>query len=103
MKHAKCFSIVVAGVMALYGLVGFYFLPLASFEGDLTRMAKLPEAYFGWTKEQPAINPLLMKSAGWQESDVLAIGDSFTTAQIWRNCVRATRSAHQNRDVGKCF
>jgi len=70
--------------MGLYGLVGFYFLPLASFEGDLTRMAKLPESYFGWTKEQPEINPLLMKSAAWRDADVLAIGDSFTMAQVWQ-------------------
>lgn len=84
MRHAKFFSIFVAVVMALYGLVGFYFLPLASFEGDLTRLAKLPESYFGWTREQPAINPALMKSAKWQDAAVLAIGDSFTYAQVWQ-------------------
>lgn len=70
--------------MALYGLVGFYFLPLASFEGNLTRMAKLPETYFGWTRPQPAIDPSLMKSAEWQDAEVLAIGDSFTYAQVWQ-------------------
>lgn len=85
MNHAKIFTIVVGVAMGLYGLAGFYFLPLASFEGDLTRMAKLPESFFGWTKEQPAINPILMKSFGWQDADVLAIGDSFTTAQIWQS------------------
>jgi len=84
MKYAKFFSIFVAVFFALYGLIGFYFLPLASFDGSLTRMAKLPESYFGWTREQPAINPELMKSADWQEADVLAIGDSFTHAQIWQ-------------------
>lgn len=84
MKHSKLFSILVIAVLGLYGLVGFYFLPLASFEGDLTRMAKLPESLFGWTKEQPAVNPELMKSAEWQDADVLAIGDSFTNAQIWQ-------------------
>jgi hypothetical protein len=84
MRQAKFFSIFVAGAMAIYGLVGFYFLPLASFEGDLTRLAKLPESYFGWIKEQPAITPALMKSANWQDADVLAIGDSFTYAQVWQ-------------------
>ena len=93
MKYAKLFSIVVAAGMGLYGLVGFYFLPLASFEGDLTRMAKLPESYFGWTKEQPRINPALMKSAGWPEADVLAIGDSFTMAQVWQT-VLEQRGVH---------
>ena len=84
MRQAKLFSITVAVVIALYGLVGFYFLPLASFEGDLTRLAKLPESSFGWTKEQPAINPDLMKSAEWQDADVLVIGDSFSNAQVWQ-------------------
>ncbi len=84
MKHAKFFSIFVVTVVGLYGSVGFYCLPLASFEGDLTRMAKLPESLFGWTKEQPAINPTLMQSAEWQDADVLAIGDSFTNAQVWQ-------------------
>ena len=84
MKHAQFFSISVVVAAGFYGLVGFYFLPLASFEGDLTRMAKLPESLFGWTKEQPAITPAMMKSAEWQEADVLAIGDSFTYAQVWQ-------------------
>ncbi len=84
MKHSRFFSIFVAAVLGLYGLAGFYFLPLANFEGDLTRMAKLPESLFGWTKEQPVIDPELMKSAAWQDADVLAIGDSFTTAQVWQ-------------------
>lgn len=84
MNHAKFFSIFVAVAIGIYGLVGFYFLPMANFEGDLTRMAKLPEGYFGWTKEQPSINPELMKSASWQDADVLAIGDSFSNAQVWQ-------------------
>jgi hypothetical protein len=84
MKHTKFFSIFVSAVLALYGLAGFYFLPLASFNGDLTRMAKLPEQQFLRTKEQPVINPDLMKSAAWQDADILAIGDSFSAAQIWQ-------------------
>ncbi len=84
MNHSKYFTLIVATVIGIYGLVGFYFMPLASFEGDLTRMAKLPESLFGWTKEQPAINPELMKQAEWEDADVLAIGDSFTNAQIWQ-------------------
>lgn len=74
----------VAVVLTAYGLVGFHFLPLASYEGDLTRMAKLPESDFGWTREQPAVEEKWMQSAGWEEADVLAIGDSFTTSQMWQ-------------------
>ena len=84
MSQARLYTILVAVIMAVYALVGFYFLPLASFEGNLTRMAKLPEAYFGWTREQPTIDPRLMKSADWQDADVLVIGDSFSYAQLWQ-------------------
>lgn len=74
----------VAAVLVAYGLLGFYFLPQAGFEGDLTRMAKLPESDFGWTREQPAIDEKWMHSASWEEADVLAIGDSFTTSLVWQ-------------------
>jgi hypothetical protein len=84
MNQARLYTILVAAVMAAYALVGFYFLPLASFEGNLTRMAKLPESYFGWTRPQPAIDPRLMRSAPWQDADVLVIGDSFSYAQLWQ-------------------
>lgn len=84
MNQARLYTMLVAVVMAAYASVGFYFLPLASFEGNLTRMAKLPESYFGWTREQPAIDPRLMKSAEWQDADVLVIGDSFSYAQLWQ-------------------
>lgn len=84
MKYAKLFSIFVFVVMAIYGLIGLYFLPLASFDGDLTRTGKLPESMFGWTKQQPAIEQNLLQSATWQEADVLVIGDSFTSPRIWQ-------------------
>lgn len=84
MSQARFYTILVAVIMAAYALIGFYFLPLASFEGNLTRMAKLPESYFGWTREQPAIDPRLMRSAEWQDADVLVIGDSFSYAQLWQ-------------------
>ena len=87
MKYARLFSIFVFVVMGLYGMVGFYFLPLANFEGGLTRMGKLPESLFGWTKEQPAIDPKLMQQASWQEADVLVIGDSFSDPRIWQTAL----------------
>ena len=87
MKHAKFFSIFVFVTMAIYAIVGFYFLPLASFEGDLTRMGKLPESQFGWTKEQPSIDPNLMRQASWQDADVLVIGDSFSDPRVWQTAL----------------
>lgn len=85
MTHARLFSIVVFSVIAIYGAIGFYFLPLANFTGPLTRMGKIPEALFGWTKEQPAINPDYLANAPWQEADVLAIGDSFSMPHLWQS------------------
>lgn len=84
MKHAKLFSILVAAVIGLYGAAGFYLLPLAGFQGDLTRVGLLPESLFGWTMPQPAIEPALLKQASWQEADVLVIGDSFSESGIWQ-------------------
>lgn len=84
MKYARFFSIFVFVVMALYGVVGFYFLPLANFEGNLTRMGEIPESLFGWNKKQPAVDPGLLQQTSWQDADVLAIGDSFTMPLLWQ-------------------
>lgn len=84
MKHAKLFSILVFAIMALYGAVGFYFLPLATFQAELTRMSMLPEMMFGWTKPQPAIDPALLHQSSWQEADVLVVGDSFSDGRLWQ-------------------
>lgn len=85
MKQARLFSIVVFTALLLYGAIGFYFLPLASFTGPLTRMGKIPESLFGWRKEQPAIDPEYLANAPWQEADVLAIGDSFSIPHLWQS------------------
>lgn len=84
MKHAKLFSILVFAVAAIYGIVGYAFLPLARFHGDLTRVGRLPESMFGWTLSQPAIPPALMQQSSWQEADVLVIGDSFSGSRVWQ-------------------
>jgi hypothetical protein len=84
MKPAKLFSVIVFVVIGIYGAIGLYFLPLAGFEGDLTRVAKLPESLFGWTRLQPSLEPELFKSASWQEADVLVIGDSFSEPRVWQ-------------------
>jgi hypothetical protein len=85
MKQARLFCIAVFSALALYGATGFYFLPLASFTGPLTRMGKIPESLFGWTKEQPVVNPKYLVNASWQEADVLAIGDSFSIPHLWQS------------------
>ena len=67
-----------------YGAAGFYFLPLATFQSELTRMALLPESLFGWTKSQPALDAKWLQQASMQEADVLVIGDSFSLGRIWQ-------------------
>ena len=84
MKHSQLFSAAVIFAVSIYAIIGFYFLPLSDFEGDLTRLAKLPESMFGWTKPQPAIAAELIQQATWQEADVLVIGDSFSKSHIWQ-------------------
>ncbi len=84
MKHARLFSIIVLGSAGFYGAIGLYFLPMATFQSELTRMAMLPESMFGWTKPQPAIDPELMHQSSWQQADVLVIGDSFSDGRVWQ-------------------
>ncbi len=84
MKYARFFSILIIATTAFYGAVGLYFLPLAGFEGDQTRIGLLPESMFGWTMPQPAIDPNLIKQSSWQDADVLVVGDSFSVVRIWQ-------------------
>lgn len=84
MRHAKFFSILVFAALLGYGAVGFYFLPMAGFQGDLTRGGMLPELQFGWRKPQPAIDAKLMQQSSLQEADVLVIGDSFSHGHVWQ-------------------
>lgn len=87
MKAEKLFSILVAASIACYGAVGYHFQPLASFDGDLSRVSMLPESLFGWTKPQPALDAALFRQAGWAEADVLVIGDSFSAPGIWQTAL----------------
>ena len=84
MRHARIFSICVFAVVLVYGAVGFYYLPLATFNGDLTRMGLLPEKLFGWTKPRPALDPKWMQQSSMQQADVLVIGDSFSEVRVWQ-------------------
>ena len=63
MKQARLFSIILFAALAIYGAIGFYFLPLANFTGPLTRMGKIPESLFGWTKPQPYVDPAYLANA----------------------------------------
>lgn len=84
MQQARAFSVAVSLVALLYGAVGYALLPQAAFEGDLTRMAMLPEQLFGWTRPQPAVAQGEVRQHSLAQADVLVIGDSFSTPLIWQ-------------------
>ncbi len=84
MRHAKFFSIFVFVVLLGYGAVAFYFLPLAVFQGELTRMGLLPESLFSATKPQPVLDAKWMQQSAMQDADVLVIGDSFSLGLVWQ-------------------
>ncbi len=87
MRHARFFSVFVLVTVLSYGAVGFYSLPQATFQGDLTRMGLLPERLFGWTKPQPALDSAWMQQASMREADVLVIGDSFSDSRVWQTAL----------------
>lgn len=95
MKPSKIFSILVFTMLLSYGLLGYYFLPLASFEGDLTRIGMMPESAFGWRQPQPALEITLMEQASMTEADVLVIGDSFSDGRVWQT--ELTRNGYKVR------
>lgn len=95
MRPAKIFSILVFATVLGYGLLGYYFLPLASYQGDLTRISLMPESEFGWRQPQPALDIALMEQASMTEADVLVIGDSFSDGRVWQT--ELTRSGYKVR------
>lgn len=84
MRAARLFSLLVFAVLLAYGVVGFHFLPQASFQGDLTRVGVLPESLFGWRKPQPAVPADLLVQSPMGEADVLVVGDSFSDGLVWQ-------------------
>lgn len=85
MRKYKYFSLIIIFIIALLGAVTFPFLEHSKYDGDLTRMAMLPEKYFGWTAPQPKIQKKLLISSSWAEADILVIGDSFSENLIWQS------------------
>lgn len=106
MKHAKIFSLLVFVSVLCYGAVGFYFLPLATFQGELARMGMLPETMFGWTQPQPAVSPDLMQQASWKDADILVVGDSFSETRVWQSALTKAglrvRTLHWSMVRGIC-
>lgn len=91
MKTEKFFFLSTFFCFILYGLLGLYFLPLAAFQGDLTRMAMLPERLLGWQRVQPAIDHQLLQQSPIADADVFVIGDSFSDGRVWQSVLTANQ------------
>lgn len=85
MNHAKIFSLVSFVLLIIYGSIGFYFLPMAGFQGELTRMGLLPESQYGPRQHQPIIAAQWFQQSPMREAEVLVIGDSFSAGQVWQS------------------
>ena len=57
MRHARIFSLSVFLALLVYGALGYALLPLAFFEGDLTRLAMLPERLVRGTGALQVVEP----------------------------------------------
>ena len=58
--------------------------------GDLTRIGRLSENQFGWTRPAPPMDAQLLHSAPLDQADVLVVGDSFSMTLYWQaDLVRA--------------
>ena len=58
--------------------------------GDLTRIGRLSENQFGWTRPAPPMDEKLLHSSPLDEADVLVVGDSFSMTLYWQaDLVRA--------------
>lgn len=83
--YRRLFTLTVGVLLVLYAGAGAFFLPYASFYGDLTRMGMVPEKDFSWHKEQPLIPGEWQVASKLAEADVLVVGDSFSAAWVWQS------------------
>ncbi|MBX3619262.1 MAG: hypothetical protein KF891_04625 [Rhizobacter sp.] len=91
-----------AGVLLL--LLWTWWTP--PFQGDLARMARVSEAEFGATLEQPALDERLLVSVRMADADVLVLGDSFSQELRWQTVLVAqglrVKTLHWRQLPGLC-
>ena len=59
----------------------------ANFYGDLTRIGRLSEYYFGWRASKPSIDSTQLKSSKFTDANIIVIGDSFSIGLIWQSAL----------------
>ena len=78
--------------MAVFCLLGVL-LPLATMwliqplTGDLTRLGRLPESRFGWSRPQPVFEQTLATVSRAAQADILVLGDSYSINGVWQHAV----------------
>ncbi|MBS0272420.1 MAG: hypothetical protein JSR85_07230 [Proteobacteria bacterium] len=97
MKRQKFFVKTFLIFYFMLAIVAFFFLALADFNGDLTRLGKLSEYAFGWKKKKPKIDPNLLKSSSFKDSDIVVVGDSFSEKFIWQT--RLTKNNYKVKTI----
>ena len=53
--------------------------------GDLSRISRVRDAVFGWTRPQPMVPAELQRAVGIADADVLVVGDSFSVGLVWQS------------------
>ncbi|PKN38350.1 MAG: hypothetical protein CVU62_05720 [Deltaproteobacteria bacterium HGW-Deltaproteobacteria-2] len=81
-KYVFVISSVVSSCLIIIVLGAFYIQPL---EGELTRLGSYAERDFGWNIPQRKIKGYANIERNYSgKSDVLIIGDSFSTSGVWQ-------------------
>ena len=76
-----------AAVFVIFIPIVWISLPFTNFTGDLTRVGKLAERDFSWTKKQVEILAKDTSSSAIAEADVLVVGDSFSAGLFWQTAL----------------
>lgn len=84
-SRSALFLIVVLSVVLIHIFIGLAALPLTKFYGDMTRVGRLPERYFGWQAAQPKLDATYLKAVPLAEADTVVIGDSFSMPLVWQS------------------
>jgi hypothetical protein len=83
MSFLKAF--IVVGLLPVLAMlaVGIYLQPL---EGDLTRVGRVSERSWGWTKPRTVIDQLA--NVPTPETKIIVIGDSFSMGSLWQSVMQ---------------
>jgi hypothetical protein len=99
-RYVYVFGIILSGSLLIMLSAAIYIQPL---EGELTRLGSYAERDFGWNLPQKKIMGDANLAQAYQKySDVLIIGDSFSTNGVWQPFFsRETGLSYLTMDIRK--